>query len=181
MRTELETGVDNVASTIFYFIEDLELLIQDSPLCGLTFDDITFILFLFADDMVLLGKIPWNYSIVLICLMNIVINGGLKSTLIKRKSVAFRNANERWTYNGSLITTTVNNNNYLGTVFNYTGFYTLNQTTLVGKGLKALNVLIHKTKHYADKPSVMRQLFDAFVAAPLNYGCEIWGFGKSKK
>ena len=27
----------------------------------------------------------------------------------------------------------------------------------------------------------MCQLFDAFVAATLNYGCEIWGFGKSKE
>jgi hypothetical protein len=52
---------------------------------------------------------------------------------------------------------------------------------LVGKGLKALNVLIHKTKHYAVKHSVMCQLFGAFVAASLNCGCEKLGFGKSKE
>ena len=40
------------------FIEDLELFIQDSPTSGLTIDDITFILLLFADDMVLFGKSP---------------------------------------------------------------------------------------------------------------------------
>ena len=40
------------------FIEDLELFIQDSPTSGLTIDDITFILLLFADDMVQFGKSP---------------------------------------------------------------------------------------------------------------------------
>ena len=40
------------------FIEDLELFIQDNPTSGLTIDDITFILLLFADDMVLFGKSP---------------------------------------------------------------------------------------------------------------------------
>ena len=43
------------------FIEDLELFIQDSPTSGLTIDDITFILLLFADDMVLFGKGPYIY------------------------------------------------------------------------------------------------------------------------
>jgi len=36
----------------------------------------------------------------------------------------------------------VNDFNYLGTVFNYTGIFALNQQQLVGKGLKALNVLL---------------------------------------
>ena len=38
------------------FIEDLELFLQDDQCCGLSIDDITFILMLFADDMVILGK-----------------------------------------------------------------------------------------------------------------------------
>ena len=38
------------------FIDDLELFLQWDQTCGLTFDDITFILMLFADDMVILGK-----------------------------------------------------------------------------------------------------------------------------
>ena len=44
-----------------------------------------------------------------------------------------------------------------------------------------MNTLFHKTKQYDLKPSVMCQLFDAFVGATLNYGCEIWGFGKAKE
>ena len=38
------------------FLEDLELFLQGDQTCGLTFDDITFILMLFADNMVNLGK-----------------------------------------------------------------------------------------------------------------------------
>jgi len=40
------------------FIEDLELFIQDSPTSGLTIHAITFILLLFAEDMVQFGKSP---------------------------------------------------------------------------------------------------------------------------
>ena len=40
----------------------------------------------------------------------------------------------------------VNDFNYLGIVFNYTGTFFLNQETLVGKGLKALNVLLANTR-----------------------------------
>jgi len=44
-------------------------------------------------------------------------------------------------YNGNWLDV-VNDFNYLGTVFNYTGIFPLNQQQLVGKGLKALNVLL---------------------------------------
>jgi hypothetical protein len=40
------------------FVNDLELFLQDSNLSGLNIDDITLILLLFADDMVILGKSP---------------------------------------------------------------------------------------------------------------------------
>ena len=38
------------------FIEDLELFLQNDQCSGLSLDEITFILMLFADDMVILGK-----------------------------------------------------------------------------------------------------------------------------
>ena len=87
--------------------------------------------------------------------------------------------NETWTYKGSQLEV-VNEFNYLGTVFKYTGSFVVNQETLVGKGLKALNCLLYNTKKYSLSPKVMCQLFDAFVGSVLNYSCEIWGFGKSQ-
>ena len=38
------------------FIEDFELFLQGDQTYGLTFDDITFILMLFADDMLIKGR-----------------------------------------------------------------------------------------------------------------------------
>ena len=74
----------------------------------------------------------------------------------------------------------VNNFNYLGTCFNYTGTFCLNQEILLGKGLKALNLFVHKLKKYCISPKILFQLFDAFVGSILSYGCEVWGFTKCK-
>ena len=46
--------------------------------------------------------------------------------------------NESWIYNGTPLEV-VNDFNYLGTVFNYTGTFVLNQETLVGKGLQEVS------------------------------------------
>jgi len=88
--------------------------------------------------------------------------------------------NEKWVYDNNELEV-VSDFNDLETVFNYTGSFVLNQETLAGKGLKALNVLLNRTKQYNFKPSVLCQLFDAFVSVTLNYGSEIWGFSKSNE
>ena len=166
------------------FIEDLELFLQEDPNCGLSLDDITFILMLFADDMVILGKDRDDLQNSLDLLEKYCKKWGLQVNTDKTKIVVFRKRgglfdNEKWTYDGVQLDA-VNNFNYLGTVFNYTGTFALNQETLVGKWLKALNCLIYNTKKYCLSPKVMCQLFDAFVGSILNYSCEIWGFGKCK-
>jgi hypothetical protein len=112
-------------------------------------------------------------------------NWGLSVNIIKTKIMVFRKRGgllptEKWTYNGQHIEV-VNDFNYLGTVFNYTGNYALNQEHLVGKALKALNVLLYKCKDYDLKPKTLCQLFDAFVAPILYYASELWGYTKSKE
>ena len=87
---------------------------------------------------------------------------------------------EQWNYNGQNIEV-VNDFNYLGTVFNYTGNFTLNQEYLSGKALKAMNVLLCKLKKFDLSPRTLCQLFDSFVSSILNYSCEIWGYTKSKE
>ena len=79
---------------------------------------------------------------------------------------------ESLTYNGISLEV-VNDFNYLGTVFNYTGSFALDQEVLIGKGLKALNFLLFNAKTYALTPKVMCQLFDSFVGSILSYSCEI--------
>ena len=102
---------------------------------------------------------------------------GIKVNTDKTKIVVFRKRGgllnaESWTYNGRNLVV-VSNFNYLGTVFNYTENFALNQETFVGKGLNVMNYFLHNTKRYSFKPKVMRQLFDAFVGAILSYSGEI--------
>ena len=77
-------------------------------------------------------------------------------TIEKTKIVVFRKRgrlkdDESWTYNGVSLEV-LNDFNYLGTVFNYTGKFAFTQEMLIGKGLKALNFLLFKTKTYALTP-----------------------------
>ena len=66
-------------------------------------------------------------------------------------------------------------------MFNYTGNFSLNQENLIGKALKAMYTLLSKCNMLDLKPSILCQLFDAFVGSILNYSSEIWGFSKSKE
>ena len=141
------------------FVDDLELFLEDNPSCGLSFDDITFILMLFADDMVIFGKSEDDLQNSLDLLHVYYVKWGLEVNIVKTKIMVFRKrgclrSQEKWLYNNEVLDI-VNDFNYLGTVFNYTGTFVLNQETIAGKGLKALNVLLNNTKHYKFKPSVL--------------------------
>jgi len=133
------------------FIEDLELFLQDDVNCGLSFNDIMFVLMLFADDMVILGNSRADLQQRLDLLSEYCSKWGLQVNTIKSKILVFRKRgglrpDEVWQYNGNVIDT-VSDFNYLRTVFNYTGSFTLNHETLSGKGLNALNVLLNNLKH----------------------------------
>ena len=68
----------------------------------------------------------------------------------KTKIMVFRKRgrlkiDEKWTYNG-LNVEVVDSFNYLGTVFIYNGKFALNNDFIIGKALKALNVLLYNCK-----------------------------------
>ena len=118
------------------FIEDLELFLQDDQCCGLSIADITFILMLFADDMVILGKDRDDLQKSLDRLEYYCNKRGLEVNTEKTKVGVFRKRcgllnNESWTYKGVNLEV-VNNFNYLSTVFNYTGTFVLNQDNSCG-------------------------------------------------
>ena len=166
------------------FVDDLELFLQGDPNCGLNLDDITFILMLFADDMVILGNSIADLQHGLDLLHIYCSKWGLQVNTEKTKVLVFRKRgrlkeNEVWTYNGIHLEV-VNDFNYLGTVFNYTGTFALNQEMLIGKGLRAMNCLLSNTRGYHLSPKVMCQLFDAFVGSILSLTSEVWGFGNCK-
>ena len=150
----------------------------------LTADEKNIILMLFADDMVIIGESPEKLQEKLNLLENYCNRWGLSVNTSKTKIMVFRkrgrlSLNLKWTYKGSQLDI-VNEFNYLGTVFNHTGGFNRNADFLTGKGLKALNALIGNLKKYNLSPKTMCQLFDAFVGSILSYGCEVWGFSKSK-
>ena len=167
------------------FLEDLELYLQNRAESGLLIDDIILIILLFADDMVILGKSPEELQYHLDLLHTYCSNWGLEVNAEKTKIMVFRKRGrllwgEHWTYNNQEIEV-VDEFNYLGTIFKYTGNFSSNTEYIVGKALKALNVLLVNCKKLPLKPKILCQLFDAFVGSILLYASEIWGFSKSKE
>lgn len=135
--------------------------------------------------MAIIGETPNETQELLNLLHTYCSNWGLRVNSSKTKIVVFLKRggllpNERWTYNSQNIEV-VNDFNYLGTVFNYTGKFLLNQEHIIGKALKAMNVLLCKCNDYDLSPRLLCQLFDVFVVSILNYSCEIWGYSKSKE
>ena len=100
---------DNLSPILFsIFLEDLELSLQNKVDSGLTLRDITLILPLFADDMVVLGSSPEDIKNFLDNLYNFCNTWSLTVNTDKTKIVAFRKrgkltANEHWFYNGQVI------------------------------------------------------------------------------
>ena len=138
----------------------------------------------FADDMVILGNSPEEINKSLDLLCEYFDRWSLEVIVDKTKVMVFRKRggllpSEEFLYKGHMLDV-VTDFNYLGTVFNYTGNFSLNQEQLVGKALKALNVLLIKCNKYKLKPKLLCQLFYSFVGSILNYASEIWGFSKSK-
>ena len=74
----------------------------------------------------------------------------------------------------------VNEFDYLGTVFKYTGSFILNQQTRFGKGLKALNSLFYNTGSIHLLQKLCASCSILYVGSILNYSCEVLGLGKSK-
>jgi hypothetical protein len=110
------------------FVEDLELFLQNDPDSGLSLEDFTIILMLFADDMALFGKTPHDLQANLDLLKvysncdrwGLEVNGGLKP-------------GEQWTF-GNTGLEVVHDFNYVGRVFNYTGALHLTKSIWREKG-----------------------------------------------
>ena len=77
-------------------------------------------------------------------------SSGLHVNTNKTKVMVFRKRggvklNESWSYDNNILEV-VDNFNYLGTIFNSTGNFSLNQEYLACKALKALNILMYNCK-----------------------------------
>ena len=88
-------------------------------------------------------------------------------------------SDECWYYNNELLDV-LNDFNYLGVVFHFTGSFVLNNQCIIDKGLKVMYVLLQHVKRLEVNPKLSLQLVDAFVESILNYAYPIWGLSKSK-
>ena len=167
------------------FVEDLEMYLQNNLDSGISLNEIIIILLLFADDMIIFGNSPVDLQNSLNKLYDYCQNWSLEVNTEKTKIMIFRKKgkplpHEQFYYNGIRLEN-IDHFNYLGTVFSYTGNFQHNQEQLIGKSLKALNVLLINCRKYNLKPKLLCELFDSFVGSILSYGAEIFGFSKSKE
>ena len=166
------------------FIEDLEQFLNSGDNSGLHINSLMLIVLLYADDMALMAESPEQLQSSLDDLKLYCDRWGLTVNSDKTKVMVFRkcgriNRNEKWFYNNEALEL-VSNFNYLGVVFGSFGNFNYNNQMLIGKALKAMNVLLYNTKDFDLSLKTQCQLFDAFVSSILNYSAEVWGYTKSK-
>ena len=146
----LRQGLNNSPILFALFLEDLELFLQGSNKSGLNIYEMCLIILLFADDMAIIGNSVEDLQASLDRLYEYCQYWGLQVNTSKTKVVVFRRRgglkeNERWQYNNESLEI-VNDFNYLGVVFNYTGSFVLNNQYILGKALKACNMLSNNIK-----------------------------------
>ena len=105
---------------------------------------------LFADDMANFAKTPDELQDHLNNILSYCNSSGLHVNTNKTKVMVFRKRggvklNENLSYDYNILEV-VDNFNYLGTIFNCTGNFSLNQEYLAGKALKALDILMYNCK-----------------------------------
>lgn len=166
------------------FLNDIENELQNSTDAGLSLDQISIYLLLFADDAVLISETKEGLQETLNNLVQYCRKWNLTVNIDKTKIVVFRkrgvlSQNYTWSYEGKHIDV-VNNFNYLGLVLSSSNSFMQALKTLSGKALQALNSLFCMTRNKEIPVNIMFNLFDSYILSIINYGSEIWGFLKSE-
>ena len=165
------------------FISDIENSLQENIHAGITLDQLSLYLILFADDAVIFSDTPEGLQMSLNKLQNYCETWNLTVNVDKTKIMVFRKGGllsrrERWFYNGVDIEI-VNQFNYLGVVFTPGGSFIQAAKTLSGKAIRALCSLLSLTKSMEIPLNIMINLYNSFVCSILFYACEIWGFSSA--
>ena len=166
------------------FLTDVEMQLADNGNDGITLDQLTLYLLLFADDAVIFSETPDGLQKSLDNFEIYCQKWNLTVNVDKTKIVVFRKAghlahNESWTYNNQDVEI-VPTFNYLGIVLSSGGSFIPATKTLADKGLRAMHCLLETIKETQVPIKIMFNLFDSLVASVLSYGCEIWGFSSAE-
>lgn len=165
------------------FLNDIEMSLQSNASAGVTLEQLSLYLLMFADDAVFFSESIEGLQSLLDNLEQYCKKWDLTVNTDKTKVVIFRKGGvvsqeEKWTYDNKEIEI-VSSFNYLGVVLSSGGSFAKATSTLSGKALKAVHSLFAITKDKEIPLDLMFGLFDTFVGSILSYGCEIWGFSRA--
>lgn len=166
-------------------LNDLEDELRANGVNGVVIDLLQLWSLLYADDITLLAESAQELQKSLDALENYCDRWKLTVNDTKTKIIVFKKGGRlpnglQFTYKGSNIEI-VNRFSYLGILFTSGGSCFETQKTLAGQALKAIFTLNKYLFNFASlNISHVLDLFDKMVTPILNYGCEVWGFYKSK-
>ena len=169
------------------FVSYIETSLHENVDAGITLEQLSLYLILFADDMVIFSDTPEGLQLSLsldrlhrYCdSWNLTVNSDKTKVMVFRKGGRLSN-NEQWFYNGVTLEI-VNQFNYLGLVFTSGGSFMQATKTLSGKALGAMCSLLSVTRNMEVPINIMLNLFDSFVCSILSYASEIWGFMNAER
>lgn len=184
---DCSTGVmqGEICSPLLFalFISDIENSLQENIDAGITLDQLSLYLILFADDAVIFSETPEGLQSSLNELQNYCETWNLTVNVSKTKIMVFRKGGilsqrERWFYSGIEIEI-VSQFNYLGIVFTPGGSFIQASKILSGKAIRALCSLFSITNPMEVPLNIMINLYNSFVCSVLMYASEIWGFSSA--
>lgn len=169
----------------FLFISDIENSLQENLDAGITLDQLSLYLILFADDAVIFSDTREGLQLSIDRLHQYCDTWNLTVNVDKTKIMVFRKGgllrqNEKWYYDGIEIEV-VNQFNYLGIVFTSGGSFMQATKTLSDKAIRAMCSLLSITNNMEVPLNIMLNLFDSFVCSILNYASEVWGFTNAER
>ena len=146
--------------------------------------DLKLFLLLYADDAVIFSETIEGLQNALNYMSTYCDKWRLTLNSEKTKIVIFRKGSrvskkEKWVYKGNALEV-VNCFKYLGIVLACGGSNHITQKTLSVQAKKACFGLLKNVNDFSNMPvTVLCDLFDKTILPILNYGCELWGFGKA--
>ena len=162
------------------FLNDLEMQLSDNDNDGITIDQLSLYLLLFADDAAIFSETREGLQKSLDNLEIYCNKWNLTVNVDKTKVMVFQKGgilaqNEHWTYNNQELEI-VNTFNYLGVVLSSGGSFIPAAKALADKALKSMYGLFECINNTQPPVKIKLNLFDSLVASILHYGCEVWCF-----
>ncbi|MCG8049041.1 MAG: reverse transcriptase family protein, partial [Candidatus Thiodiazotropha endolucinida] len=161
------------------FINDVEISLQANMMGGITLDQITIFLLLFADDAVLISDSKQGLQNSLTHLETYCNKWKLTINVEKTKIMIFQKGGrlpqETFTLYGKNVEV-VKEFNYLGYTVSCGGSFQKAINILADKAVRAMGLLFSTIRKIQIPFKMLLQLFDTYVKSILSYSCEVWGF-----